>query len=285
MLEQEKFCTLEPFYLDGAAGRLFSVLYKPLRPINAKSNAVIFFPPFTEELNKSRRMIALQARRFAQIGLATLVVDLYGTGDSEGQLQQASWSLWRDDMQLALNWLSQQGYQRPVYWGLRLGCTLAIELARAQQEGPGVLLLWQPVANSQVYLNQFLRLKLAAELFGDSQQKNLTTKDIRQQLKAGQSVEIAGYELSPALADDIEQSNIQELSGIDGLKVLWFDVVSGEQGMTIVNKKLAEKWLAQQVDVQTTIVSGEQFWTTPEIAVVPGLLDKTAEAIQREVCK
>jgi hypothetical protein len=46
-------------------------------------------PPFAEEMNKSRRMIAEVGRRLEGSGVGMLLVDLFGTGDSEGEFAQA----------------------------------------------------------------------------------------------------------------------------------------------------------------------------------------------------
>lgn len=277
MAEQTRPYTLQPFYLEGKAGRLFSIYYKPA---NIQADAVLFFPPFAEELNKSRRMISLQARSFAQAGLATLVIDLYGTGDSEGELHQASWRQWQEDMALALAWLSDQGHRKVVFWGLRLGCALVMDLAAKYREQISALLLWQPVLNGQVFLNQLLRLKLAAELFSDQNVAKVSTKDLRISLKQGQNVEIAGYELNPSLADSIEQLRPEKLlTAIDTL-VIWLEVVPGaQQSLSPVSCKLTTDWQQQGVTVNADTVVGEQFWVTPEISTIPALLDKSTAIV------
>jgi len=77
----------EPFFLDGPAGRIFAIL----RAASDARHAVLIIPPFGEEMNKSRRQFTEVAQRLVGNGFAVLVVDLYGTGDSEGEFSEASW--------------------------------------------------------------------------------------------------------------------------------------------------------------------------------------------------
>jgi len=58
---------------------------------------VVFAQPFVEEMNKSRRMAALQARALAGQGWAVLLPDLLGCGDSPGDKGDARWTAWVDD--------------------------------------------------------------------------------------------------------------------------------------------------------------------------------------------
>ena len=52
------------------------------RPVRA---ALVCVQPFAEEANLSRRVLVAQARRLAARGVAVLVPDVYGTGDSAGE--------------------------------------------------------------------------------------------------------------------------------------------------------------------------------------------------------
>ncbi len=78
--------------------------------------AVVYVHPFAEEMNKSRRMAALQSRALAAAGFAVLQIDLLGCGDSSGDFGDASWDEWIDDVLLAVRWLRGQHAMR------RCGC-------------------------------------------------------------------------------------------------------------------------------------------------------------------
>src|SRR3546814_1526626 len=57
------------------------------------------------EMNRSRRMAALQARALAALGIDVLLLDLFGTGDSAGDFRDARWEIWREDAMAAVAWL------------------------------------------------------------------------------------------------------------------------------------------------------------------------------------
>jgi len=83
-------------FLDSSQGAVFYILHPPAtKPVRG---CILYSPPFAEELNKSRRMVALQARQLAASGYAVLLLDLYGCGDSGGEFDTATWSIWQDDL-------------------------------------------------------------------------------------------------------------------------------------------------------------------------------------------
>jgi alpha/beta superfamily hydrolase len=71
---------MQPVFINGDAGRLFAIYWPPDGEV-ALGKSIIHIPAFAEEINKTRGMVAMQARAFAKQGYAVLVVDLFGTGD------------------------------------------------------------------------------------------------------------------------------------------------------------------------------------------------------------
>ena len=84
-----------PFFLRFTAGRRFCLLHAPER---RAIGAVLYVHPLAEEMNKSRRMAALQARALAASGWFVLQVDLFGCGDSDGDFGDADWQRWLADV-------------------------------------------------------------------------------------------------------------------------------------------------------------------------------------------
>ena len=81
--------SFDAFHLSadaGRAGQRFCVFH-PAQGV--PRGAVVHVPALFEEMNKSRRMVALQARTLAAAGFAVLRIDLHGCGDSSGEL---AWS-------------------------------------------------------------------------------------------------------------------------------------------------------------------------------------------------
>ena len=164
---KEPSLTPEPLFIDGAEGPLFVVYHRPADTGSSRcDSAVLYLPPFAEEMNRSRRMASLLARTLADEGFGVLILDPFGTGDSAGNFKDASWDTWCDDARAACLWLAGQGYQKISLVGLRLGACLALETACAEdlRDLLAQIVLWQPVSNGETFLNQFLRIRVAAGL-------------------------------------------------------------------------------------------------------------------------
>lgn len=266
---------LEAFFLPACPGRRFALLHLPDGQA-VRKGAVVFVPPFAEELNKSRRMVALQSRALAAAGHAVLQVDLLGCGDSSGDFAEATWESWLADVELACAWLERRIADVPLWlWGLRTGCLLANDAANRMSR-PVNLLFWQPVLSGKQFLQQFLRLKLAAELLG-GESKGVIER-ARSQLRDGQAVEVAGYLLAAALAAGIEKADLllPHRSG----RVEWLEI-SGKAEATLspaAQARLAQ-WHAAGQTTRSHLVGGPPFWQTSEIAECPELIETTLDAL------
>jgi exosortase A-associated hydrolase 2 len=258
-----------PFYLQAGEGKRFCVLHAPLQ---TPSSAWLYVPPFGEEMNKSRRMVSLQAQALAVSGVAVLVMDLHGCGDSEGELRDTRWETWHDDLHLGLSWLSTR-FPCPVgLWGLRLGALLALDfLGREGTSLPCVL--WQPVFNGSTFLTQFLRLRVAASMASGNTSR-ITTQMLREKLLQGEILEIGGYDLNPALSHALDHLHIVEPPP---LPIHWFEL-QGPQGLPApATQRLLESWQARGAPVMLHSCAGEPFWQTQEITDCPDLLAQSTE--------
>jgi alpha/beta superfamily hydrolase len=150
---------LQPFFIPAEKGTRFC-LYHPTANGRTRG-AIIYLHPFAEEMNKSRRMAALQARAMARIGYDVLQIDLLGCGDSSGDLAEARWQDWEDDVHLAHRWLRARNDAPVCFWGLRAGCLLAASAASRLKE-PANFIFWQPVVSGKQHWQQFMRLKMAS---------------------------------------------------------------------------------------------------------------------------
>ena len=167
---------------------------------------VVYVHPFAEEMNKSRHMAALQSRALAQAGFNVLQIDLLGCGDSSGDFADARWQAWVDDVVQACAWLERQGAAPLWLWGARAGCLLAVEAAR-RLAAPCNFLFWQPTPSGRLALQQFMRLKLAADMLAG--QSKGAVDALRAQLAANSAIDVAGYRLAPALASGLEAASLQ----------------------------------------------------------------------------
>ena len=263
-----------PGFLQGSSGPLFILYYPPLPTIPPRGS-ILEIHPCAEEMTKSRRMAALQARRFAAAGFGVLQPDLYGCGDSGGDFAAARWTVWQADLRLCLDWLLARSATPLYLWGLRLGCLLAVELATQVQATGSIL--WHPVIDGAKALTQFLRLRLAAGMLDGTQE---TLARLRAELAAGRAVEVAGYELHPELATALEQARLATPPA--GAHVNWFELVATpERGLAPSSQQLLAQWREAGVAVSARTVVGEPFWSTQEITSVPALLEATSRSLDR----
>lgn len=189
--------TEEMFFFDGGRGRkLLGFLHSPSPSAGAR--ALLYCHPFAEEKNLSHVVAARTARKLASRGLAVLRFDMSGCGDSEGDLEEASAQAWLGEIAAAAAWLMQRtGAATLGLWGLRTGANLAARFAQGRSD-IDYALLWHPVADLKVYLQQFLRQKVASGLSAENAAP-ATVGSLVKRLEAGEIVEVMGYPISLGL--------------------------------------------------------------------------------------
>lgn len=272
----------EPFFLQaeaGALGQRFALHHAPLSDVRG---LVVQVHAFAEEMNKSRRMAALQSRALAAEGFAVLQIDLLGCGDSAGDFGDATWAQWVDDVVHACGWLRQRhagatAMPLPLWlWGHRAGALLAVQAAQ-QLGAPCHLLLWQPATSGKTALQQFLRLKVAGDLLGGQAKAAMT--QMRDALAAGQAVEVAGYTLHPALCHGLEQATLQP-PALPAGRLEWLEISpQDEAALSPAGASHSERWARDGWAVRTHLVKGPAFWQTTEIEDAPTLLQATIDAL------
>ena len=249
----------EAFFLNGAAAPLFTLHW----PGSTACAPVLLLPPLLEELNKSRRALNELARALQAQGHAVLLVDWFGTGDSGGDLADASWSQWQADVAHARAFLAERYPMPPVACALRGGALLLPELPDCNW------LLCAPISDGQQQLTQWLRLKLmAARMVGD----NLSSEQLMAQIDAG-GVEIAGYFLPPALITPMRSIRLADAVSSGNWRHLI--EVGSQQTPTPASKTLLARWQASWA-----AAAGEAFWQTTEIAVCPALVAAVCQQLR-----
>lgn len=266
----------EAFFLGTGADRRFCVLSRPTgRPVGA----VLHVHAFAEELNRSRRMVALASKAFAEQGWTVLQMDAHGCGDSEGDFGDATWDSWLHDIDRAHAWLAGDTPGPIALWSHRSGSLLASSwLARAGHRALP-LLAWQPVLQGKQYLTQFLRIRLGADLAQSAQAKNVLT-ELRASLHAGERASIGGYWLSPALAEGLEKASFQFPAGHTG-PVTALEVAGGDEpDLTPALEKWLETSGAAGIRCEGHAVQGHKFWQSKEVETALGLIEPSLAALR-----
>jgi exosortase A-associated hydrolase 1/exosortase A-associated hydrolase 2 len=285
---------------DGRGGQRFCLYHPPLGPV--VRGGVSYLAPLAEEMNKSRRMAAMQARALAGAGYAVLQMDLLGCGDSSGDFGDASWADWIADVECGLRWLRAQLDALPVasaataanpaplwLWGLRAGCLLAAEVTRRAATPPN-LLFWQPAASGKTVLQQFLRLRLAGDLLASRAQGAMAA--LRDELAAGRAVEVAGYRLAPALASGLGAATLEPpalmsaaasaaTSTTASHRLAWLELsMQPAAGLSLPAASLLARWREAGSVASGGVVPGPAFWQTAEIELAPELPGASLAALE-----
>ncbi len=268
----------QAFFLPGpgtAGDQRLCVYHPPQGP--RPLGLVLYLHPFAEEMNKARRMAALQSRAFARQGYGVLQVDLLGCGDSSGDFGDATWDAWIADALQAAAWLRRQGDAPIWFWGLRAGCLLATAAAARMEQPPSRFIFWQPTPSGKTLLQQFLRLKMAAELQGG--QAKQVMEGLRASLAAGQAVEIAGYALSPGLAQGLEAATLAPPA--QAARLEWIEVSTRADATDVMpaSQIALKRWADAGCAVRSRVVNGPAFWQTTEIEDAPALVEATRTAV------
>ncbi|MDN3920481.1 hydrolase 2, exosortase A system-associated [Roseateles violae] len=251
----------------------------------APRGRVVYVHPFAEEMNKSRRMAALQSRALAAAGFSVLQIDLLGCGDSSGDFGDASWAAWVADVRLASRWLRERDAAHaaapPWLWGLRAGCLLAVEATDGLDE-PVNFCFWQPATSGKQLLQQFLRMRVAAEMMSGAG-KGLM-EDLRQQLATGTALEIAGYRLAPRLAEGLERAQLLPPPASPDGRLVWLELsTQAEPRFSPVAEQAQARWRDAGWQLDARLIKGPAFWQTTEIEEAPALLSATTSALQTRV--
>jgi exosortase A-associated hydrolase 2 len=269
----------QPFFLEAGAGRRgrrFCLFHSP-HPQRARG-IVVQVHALAEEMNKCRRMAALQSRAFAPRGLAVVQIDLTGCGDSSGDFGDASWEAWIADVRLAVDW-ARERIDAPLWlWGIRAGALVAGDVAARLDHGCNFV-FWQPAVSGHPVLQQLLRLKAAATL-GDGRMKEIV-EAARARLAGGESVEIAGYLLAGRLAEALKGARL----GVPSRPgtVAWLESTpQPDRWFGPATSTAIGDWTAAGHDVRAQMVVGPSFWQSAEIETSPALIAASTAAVAGE---
>lgn len=256
-----------PVFLDLGGRRLFGLQIVPSGPC---AGAILYLPPFAEEMNRCRSHAVAQARAMAQRGWHVLLLDPSGTGESEGQFADATWVQWRDDAAAAMDWLHRQTGRPVSLWGLRTGALLAAELVQCGVPDGTRLLFWQPVLDGRQFLQQYLRLRIASQMMRDGDRE--TVDSLRARLNAGEIIEIAGYPLGGTLAEELSARRMTDFPALAKQQLGWMEVVArADQPMAAASRSLIENLRSAGARIATVAVADPMIWQLQEREDAPHL--------------
>lgn len=241
------------------------------------NGAVLLLPPFADEMNKCRHLLNQLMRNIAQLEYDCYLPDHYGTGDSEGDLNQTTTDIWRRDLQQLLLFITRRGYTNISFIALRFGTLQLFDLlAQHTLDMPlHKVVLWQPILDTGKFWQHFVRIKVAQSMQTRTAQ---TQASLEQHLAQGSEIEIAGYPVNFAFYNSLLQMQCGLPSKLHQAAMHWFDTsVSGTLSVAIKSK--AEQW-SQYVNLNIVALNGEPYWNATELVMAPALLKHTTRLFQ-----
>ena len=139
-------------------------------------------PPLGDEMNKCRQDVRGNGARARGARRGDGDSDLYGTGDSAGEFAEADCDIWLDDLQRVCAWSAGKNWRVRAILCVRLGCILGARFAEAPA-AEATAVFWQPVVDGERFLNQLLRLRVAASMMETDRRESIG--DLRKVLAEG----------------------------------------------------------------------------------------------------
>ena len=231
--------------------------------------AVVILPPFAEEMNKTRHLLSQVMRQLAAAGLSSFMLDNYGTGDSEGDLDTASSAIWRADLLQLLSMLRDEGFSHVSFIAVRFGSLQLFDLLNHTELPlqPQQIVLWQPMFDLAKFWQQFVRIKVAEAM---AKGEKLSQKEVEQQLENGETLEIAGYPISPAFYHSLLQMQCQLPQALPQFTLSWLETSQLDSTALPVQKMLEQ--LGTQQSVNYVQLKAEPYWQTAELASADALI-------------
>lgn len=182
-------------YFGDPSRRLFGAIEG--EPGQAQSG-IVFCPPCAEEMITTYARLARWSKQLASGGFAVMRFHPFGTGESGGSFVDFSLEGAVQDTVTAIRQLRQHmGKHKPVgVFGVRFGAFIAAQAALAAPVD--FMVLWSPIVKLRTYFRELLLARLAAEAIHlEANRVTYTTQNMVDELRAGRSVDILGYEFSP----------------------------------------------------------------------------------------
>ncbi|MEW6704979.1 MAG: alpha/beta fold hydrolase [Pseudomonadota bacterium] len=190
---------MTPLFFGTRRRRLFGV-YTPGRA-GARARAAVICPPFGQEYLRAHRALRQLAAGLAGAGYHVLRFDYHGTGDSGGDLPEASLAGWREDVATAIDEVCDtSGASRVTLVGFRLGAALAAEAAAERKRQVEALVLWDPVIRGEAYVNELLDDTIPR---ADAHERPVA--------RAGGGHEVVGFVLTEAMAAEMRAIDLAPL--------------------------------------------------------------------------
>lgn len=239
----------EPLVCEGPLGAIHARSYRP-RANELDAAPLVLVPPDGEERDWAMRPFVTAARVLASGGRTVARFDYFGQGESAGDYEDASMCDRAGDVLAVTQALRRMTGRAPILIGARLGAVIAF-LAARQNPDLEQLILWEPVFDTDQYLQQLLRVNVSTQMVTHGRVIK-ERPELIEDARAGQMVSVNGYRLSGAFIDELLELNV--VPDIDRL---------GEPLLAVTIGAL-DRRVASHPRVTHVRIEGSPFWKEPK---------------------
>ena len=258
-----KVATQVEFY-QGTRGPLFRIIRTPEKILAH----LIFIAPLFEQANQTRHHITRSAINAYQQGMQSIVFDHYGTGDSAGELIDASLALWQQDLLHQLTEIKTNS-SKDILLSLPLSAVLLLS-DKILSQVAGVILL-QPDFNGKRFVQQFKRLALAAQLSKNNNSEGDKAKDA--ETSKLNIIEIAGYQMQSNLLDELAGQHIAKLADFN-IDCHWFEWLEKSAELSPGRIKQQQAIADKNNKLSIQYIDDVKFWQASELQVAQCFLSQ-----------
>jgi uncharacterized protein len=200
---------MTPMIFGSRDRRLFGV-FEPARASGSRPRAAVLCHAWGQEYLRSHRAMRRLGNMLSLSGWNVMRFDYFGTGDSGGDMRDADLAGWESDIETAVEEVCDtSGTTDVALVGLRLGGTLACRLA-ARSEQVNSVVLWDPVINGDVFLDELW--KLERQISG--------ARPVARKPDLGGGHDILGFPLTATMKGELQAINLNSDMAPPRIKVL-----------------------------------------------------------------
>jgi len=254
-------------FYQGTEGQLFRLTRTP-STINAH---VIYIAPLFEQANQTRHMSTRSAINSYKQGVQSIVFDHFGTGDSAGELIDTTLMLWQQDIVVQIKAIKASS-SKPLFLSVVLSAALLLN-NEILSLVDGVLLA-QPEFNGKSFTRQLKRMDIAGSLV-----KTHISQNSEESFDSNY-VDIAGYQFTQQLLDELTKQNINKLSE-SSIACSWFEWLNASN--ELAPSRIKQQQALQLIYRQTEFVMVEdvKYWQATEFQLAQQFLQKEQQAISK----
>lgn len=225
-------------------------------PVTSAASGLVMCPSLCSDFLRNYRREVVLARDLAAQGVGVQRFHYLGTGNSDGESTDITFSSMCDDARSATRRLAEATDGRLAFMGTRLGALVAAAVALEHPGAPLVLL--DPVLDPALFFREGFRARMASGAKHGSQ-RAITTAELLAELQRSGTIDVLGHAVDRQLYETTcTRSLVQELG--DSPRSLLLVQFGSKDGLRPPYQALVDDLLARDFAVETEIVGELMAW-------------------------